>query len=314
MARDDLFRVLVVDDDPDVRHITARVLQRQGYLVHTAEDGRAALRLVREHRPHLVVLDVVMDDLDGLDTCRRIKQGQDDPPLVVLASNLRVEEKDRVDGLQCGADGYLTRPVSNVELRAHVAAFERIWRASQVREERRGTTERDRWIVQLEREHQLRAEMEVDLVRLTELVEEQQQKLSERALALRVLTDHMRDERRELEEAVAHNLRTRIQPLLRRLVDGSGPLAEDPLVALDEQLKQLSEAFSARLDDPALGLTPREKEVCALVHAGRSSKEIAGLLGVSVNTVSSHRRRIRRKLHLEERASLEEALGALERS
>lgn len=313
MARDDVFRVLVVDDDPDVRFVTARVLQRQGYSVRTAEDGRVALRLVREHRPHLVVLDVIMDDLDGIATCRRIKEELDDPPLVLLSSNLRVHEQDRVDGLQSGADGYLPRPVSNAELRAQVGAFERIWRAGRVRQQRSRTTERDRWIVELEREHQLRAEVEADLVRLTTLVEEQQQKLADRAVALRVLIDEMRDERKQLEESVAHNLRTRIQPLLRRLVEGQGPLAEDVLQLLDQQLDQLSAPLGARLDDPALGLSGREKEVCGLVHAGRSSKEIAALLRVSVNTISSHRRRIRKKLGLEERASLEAALRELER-
>ncbi|MGL4745885.1 MAG: response regulator transcription factor [Dermatophilaceae bacterium] len=115
--------VLVVDDDDDVRDSLARSLDYEGYQVLTAPDGRVALDLVGRKRPDLVVLDVQMPVLDGLETCRRLRAGGDDTPVILLTA--RTMLGDRVTGLDAGADDYLVKPFALEELLARVRAQRR---------------------------------------------------------------------------------------------------------------------------------------------------------------------------------------------
>ncbi|MBA2445388.1 MAG: response regulator transcription factor [Nocardioidaceae bacterium] len=106
-------RVLVVDDDPTVREVVCSYLRAEGYDVNEAGDGETALAMVAGERPHLVVLDVMLPGIDGLEVCRQIRVGSDIP--VILLTALGAEE-DRVVGLELGADDYLTKPFSPREL------------------------------------------------------------------------------------------------------------------------------------------------------------------------------------------------------
>lgn len=106
-------RVLVVDDDPTVSEIVANYLDRAGYLVDLAADGHAAVARAAAVRPDLVVLDLMLPGLDGLEVCRRIRtQG----PLPVIMLTARGDEDDRILGLEVGADDYVTKPFSPREL------------------------------------------------------------------------------------------------------------------------------------------------------------------------------------------------------
>ena len=112
-------RILVVDDDPHLREVVTYALQRGGFSVHTVRDGRAALVEVDRNPPDLVVLDVMMPEMDGLEVCRRIR-AKGRLPIVFLSS--RDEEVDRVLGLEMGGDDYVTKPFSTRELVARVKA------------------------------------------------------------------------------------------------------------------------------------------------------------------------------------------------
>jgi DNA-binding response OmpR family regulator len=109
--------VLVVDDEPIVRDIAVRYLERAGYATQEAEDGRAARRLLEENPPDLVVLDVMLPGIDGLELCRWIRARSELPVIMLTA---RGEEADRVVGLELGADDYITKPFSPRELAARV--------------------------------------------------------------------------------------------------------------------------------------------------------------------------------------------------
>src|SRR3954463_9950042 len=108
--------VLVVDDDPQLREALTRALQLDGYVVATASNGAQALEAVSNHRPDLMVLDVMMPYVGGLDVCRTLRQRRDKLPILVLTA--RDEIGDRVAGLDAGADDYLTKPFALEELRA----------------------------------------------------------------------------------------------------------------------------------------------------------------------------------------------------
>ncbi|MBI3181183.1 MAG: response regulator transcription factor [Myxococcales bacterium] len=111
--------ILVVDDDPHLREVVRFALEQAGFSVEEAADGRAALSLVRERVPSLVVLDVMMPELDGLEVCRQLRQTLR-VPIVFLSS--RDDEVDRIVGLELGGDDYLSKPFSPRELVARVRA------------------------------------------------------------------------------------------------------------------------------------------------------------------------------------------------
>jgi DNA-binding response OmpR family regulator len=113
-------RVLVVDDDDDIRAVLAEVLRRAGLDVLLAASGREALRRAFESRPDAVILDLGLPDLDGMEVLRRLRDMTDLPVLVLTARGL---ERDKVDALLLGADDYVTKPFSNAELLARVIAL-----------------------------------------------------------------------------------------------------------------------------------------------------------------------------------------------
>jgi DNA-binding response OmpR family regulator len=118
--------VLVVDDEPMVREVVARYLQVDGFDVHEAADGDAALAWLDTHRPSLVVLDVMLPGTDGLSVLRRLRAGGDTPVILLTA---RAEEVDRIVGLELGADDYVVKPFSPRELAVRVRTVLRRSRA-----------------------------------------------------------------------------------------------------------------------------------------------------------------------------------------
>ena len=111
--------VLIVEDDPDTAKLVSLYLQRDGHKVLCARDGIEGLRLAREARPDLVVLDLMLPKLNGIGVCRTLRQESTVPIVIVTA---RVEEEDRLKGLDLGADDYVTKPFSPRELAARIRA------------------------------------------------------------------------------------------------------------------------------------------------------------------------------------------------
>jgi diguanylate cyclase (GGDEF)-like protein len=118
---ENLFRatILVVDDSPTQRAVIAYQLEQLGYLVTHAADGRECLAVLSEQRPDLILLDIVMDDLDGWDTLARIRETSRVP---VIMLTTRTESDERVRGLRAGADDYLGKPFEHEELAARIEA------------------------------------------------------------------------------------------------------------------------------------------------------------------------------------------------
>jgi len=111
--------ILVVDDEPSVTDLIAYNLRKALYDVQIAADGYEALRLAREYNPDLILLDLMIPEMDGLDVCRELRKTSDVPVIMITA---RGEEIDRVLGLEIGADDYVTKPFSVRELMARIKA------------------------------------------------------------------------------------------------------------------------------------------------------------------------------------------------
>jgi DNA-binding response OmpR family regulator len=114
-------RVLVVEDDEEIADVLRRSLRAEGYEVRTSGDGIEALDLAAGFVPDLVVLDLGLPRMDGVEICRRLREDGDDVPILMLTA--RAETENRVDGLDSGADDYLVKPFERQELLARIRAL-----------------------------------------------------------------------------------------------------------------------------------------------------------------------------------------------
>jgi len=117
MASSDAQTVLVVEDEASIASFVAMYLRNAGYDVKVAPTGRDALTLAASHSPSLIILDLMLPDIDGIEVCRRLRQDSDVPILMLTA---RDEDVDKIVGLEVGADDYLTKPFNPRELVARV--------------------------------------------------------------------------------------------------------------------------------------------------------------------------------------------------
>ena len=125
------YKILVVEDDPDTRAATVRLLTGAGYQVHEAENGARGLDAALAIRPDLILSDVAMPELDGIELCRRVRTNPHlKATLFMFLSSTRTRSSEQADGLDVGADGYIGRPVGNRELLSRVSAMIRIVEAT----------------------------------------------------------------------------------------------------------------------------------------------------------------------------------------
>ena len=115
-------RVLIVEDEPDIRDLLAFHLEREGYHVTRSRTGPDALRQVRTRPPDLILLDLMLPELGGLDVCRRLRQDPRTASVPIVMLTARGEEVDRILGLELGADDYIVKPFSPKEVVARVRA------------------------------------------------------------------------------------------------------------------------------------------------------------------------------------------------
>lgn len=115
-------RILIVDDEQAIRDALGRKLKREGFDVILASNGIEGLRASLTERPHLVILDIVMPEMDGLTVCRRIREVGNKAPILMLSAKA-ITEEDIIEGLEAGADEYLVKPVPLNEFVARVRAL-----------------------------------------------------------------------------------------------------------------------------------------------------------------------------------------------
>ncbi len=114
--------VSVIEDDEDIRNLVAARLKRERFRVREHPDGRALFASLRNERPDLIVLDIMLPDADGFEICKRIRSERDLSAIPIIILTARAEEADRVLGLELGADDYVVKPFSAKELAARVRA------------------------------------------------------------------------------------------------------------------------------------------------------------------------------------------------
>jgi two-component system alkaline phosphatase synthesis response regulator PhoP len=119
----DIKRILIVDDEQDILDFVSYNLKKEGYLLFTAQNGHDALRLAADHKPHLVLLDVMMPEMDGIETCRELRNNPDLKYTVIAFFTARNEDYSLIAGLDAGADDYITKPIRPRVLISKVSAL-----------------------------------------------------------------------------------------------------------------------------------------------------------------------------------------------
>jgi DNA-binding response OmpR family regulator len=116
-------RILIVEDDPDIAELVARYLDKAGFVSQRASSGKDALQAIAARPPDLIVLDLMLPQVDGLEICRRVRAGEPTAAIPIIMLTARAEEAERIVGLELGADDYLAKPFSPNELVARVRAL-----------------------------------------------------------------------------------------------------------------------------------------------------------------------------------------------
>jgi DNA-binding response OmpR family regulator len=131
-------KIIIIEDEPDITGLVTHYLEKDGYRVAAVRDGAKGLQQIKTEPPDLLILDIMLPEMDGLEICRRVRADSKTAALPIIMLTAKGEETDRVVGLEVGADDYLTKPFSPKELVARVKALLR-------RAERRETAP-DRYI------------------------------------------------------------------------------------------------------------------------------------------------------------------------
>lgn len=117
------FKILLVDDEPDILEFLGFNLKNEGFQVYTSTNGREAINLAMRERPHLIILDVMMPDLDGIETCREIRSKEDLRNVLITFLTARGEDYSQIAGFDAGADDYITKPIKPRVLISRVNAL-----------------------------------------------------------------------------------------------------------------------------------------------------------------------------------------------
>ena len=114
-------KILIIEDEPGIQLSLQDEFEAEGYVVYTAEDGEEGLEMAKQHRPDLIILDIMLPIFDGYEVCKRLRMAGDTTPIIMLT--VKDREIDKVLGLEFGADDYVTKPFSLRELLARVKAI-----------------------------------------------------------------------------------------------------------------------------------------------------------------------------------------------
>ena len=156
-------RVLVIDDEKDLLELVRYNLEKEGYKIRTAEDGEAGLAAAVRELPDIVIVDLMLPGIDGLDVCRRLRADQRTARVPVIMLTAKSAETDRVVGLEIGADDYVTKPFSPRELAARIKAVLRRVSSQQEPMPQSRVIRCDGLTIDLERRNVRRGEENIDL-------------------------------------------------------------------------------------------------------------------------------------------------------
>ncbi len=124
----EIYKILLVDDEPDVLEFLSYNLKKEGYQVFTGSNGKEAIELAGKVKPHLIILDVMMPEIDGIEACSEIRKLDDSESIIIIFLTARGEDYSQIAGFDAGADDYVTKPIKPKVLVSKVKALLRRYR------------------------------------------------------------------------------------------------------------------------------------------------------------------------------------------
>lgn len=171
MSNNTNYKVLLVDDEPDILEFLSYNLKKEGYTTYTAGTGRQALEIAKKNFPHLIILDVMMPDLDGIETCRELRAIDGLKDVLIAFLTARGEDYSQIAGFDAGADDYITKPIKPRVFVSRIKALLR--RVGEAKEEKVGIMElgdlkidRERYLVHYKTQEQQVPKKEFELLSL----------------------------------------------------------------------------------------------------------------------------------------------------
>lgn len=117
------FKILLVDDEPDILEFLSFNIEKEGFEVHTAQNGKEALKIAKEIKPHLIILDVMMPEMDGIETCEILRQDKEMQNTIIAFLTARGEDYSQIAGFEAGGDDYISKPVKPKVLVSRIKAL-----------------------------------------------------------------------------------------------------------------------------------------------------------------------------------------------
>ncbi len=290
-------RILIVDDVAENIKILITLFQKD-YDIFFSKKGESALQIAIANKPDLIVLDIVMPDMDGYEVCKQLKSNRKTREIPVIFVSALEETIDKVKGFKAGCVDYITRPFQVDEIKVRVKNHITLFKLQHELEQQ--ITSRTEELISTNK--QLQAEIR-ERKKIENELNQKQVVLEEANTTLKTILEKKDEAREELEERILLNVKQTVMPYLEKIKkEELSGRQKDYLEVLESNLNNLVSPLIKTLDSKYLSLTSSELKIADLIKNGRSSKSIAGLLGLSPNTIEFHRKNIRKKLGLTDKS------------
>lgn len=278
--------ILVVDDEPDIRITMERRLAKWQFKVLTAENGSQAMAMIQAARPHVVITDLFMPEVDGFELLHHVCETEPELPVIVVSG--QGDRGDVIEALRLGAWDYLYKPIEN-------ASFLRL-AIGRVLEKARLLSENRAYRDHLEA---LVARKSAELLDQQKVLLDKTIGLEKANAALKSLLEQREIEKKAIEQTMVGNLKRFVFPYLNELESRSLDIGTATyLNIIRSNIEQLISPVCNGLGGAYCDMTPAEIKVADLIRQGGSTKSIAAVLNISPSTVEKHRNNLRRKLNI----------------
>jgi len=290
-----LYSILLVDDDPLVLLGLGCSLEEKNYRVTTAESGEKALKLLENFIFDLVITDLLMDQVDGIQVLKQAKRINKDTMVIILTGHANIESA--IESLRLGADDYTFKPCESEEM------FFRVNRSLEKLESKKKIkkAERDLRKAHAELEHRIK-ERTAELEEANKKLEQKTNDLEEANIALKVVLKRVEKDKKELEENMLLNVNKLVMPYVEKIKTSKLDQTQRTNISiLENNLNEMTSPFTRRLNATYSRLTQTEIQVANLIKYGKTSKEIADILNMSKKTIDLHRYNMRKKFGINDK-------------
>jgi len=269
--------ILIVDDNVHNLQVLGNILLSEGYNIAVAQKGKDALSFVEKKIPNLILMDIVMPEISGIEVCQILKKNPKTRDIPVIFISIHKDTVEKIRAFRAGGVDYITKPFQKQEVLARVGVHLELQRA---REELK----------------KINQELEIRIKKRTKELLEANKKLEEMNVALKVLLEKKQEHKDDFGKQIVFNVKQVIEPFLDKLRQTRLTREQvEILNVIEQKLNELVSPYQRTLSQ-RYGLTPTELQIVELIRSGKPTKEIAEILSLSKRTVDTHRHNIRKKL------------------